>query len=381
MKAYLDNGATTIVSDSVVAKMKEAFTEIYGNPSSMHHMGVEAEKMIKQSKKIIAKSIKANPEELIFTSGGTEANNLAIQGYLNHSSCRKKELITSETEHPSVLSVFQKYEEKGYKVTYLKVNEKGLIDLNELEHALSDETALVSIMHVNNEIGTIQDLSAISKLIKRKSKAIFHVDAVQALGKVECHVKKYGIDMMTMSSHKIHGPMGVGVLYVKKGIQLEPMFYGGGQQKGIRPGTENAPGVVGFATACDEAVSSLKDTQKHLIDLRDYFIEEVLKIDGAKYNGNYDAPHIANISFPNMRGEVLLHVLESKDIYVSTGSACASKNKSYSHVLEALNLDEKHMEGAIRFSFSKYTSKEIIDYAIDVLKTSIVELDDIIKGR
>lgn len=381
MKVYLDNGATTIVSDSVVAKMNEVFTTVYGNASSMHHMGLEAEKLIKQSKKKIAKSFKATPEEIIFTSGGTEANNLAIQGLLNHSSCRKKHLITTMTEHPSVLNVCQKFEKEGYSVTYLSVDEKGLINLNDLEAALSEETALVSIMYVNNEIGSIQDLAAISKLIKMKSEAVFHVDAVQALGKVECHVKKHGIDMMTVSSHKIHGPMGVGALYIKKGILLEPLFFGGGQQKGVRPGSENTPGIVGFATACEEAVTALNETQKHLIHLRDHFIQEVLKVNGAKYNGNYDAPHIANISFPNMRGEVLLHVLESKGIYVSTGSACASKNKSYSHVLEAIGLDEKHMEGAIRFSFSKYTTKDMIDYTLRVVKESILELDEIIKGR
>ncbi len=381
MKAYLDNGATTIVSETVVEKMNQAFRNMYGNPSSMHHMGVEAEKLIKHSKKILSKAIKATPEEIIFTSGGTESNNLAIQGFLNHSSCRKKEIITTQIEHPSVLNVFEKYETLGYKVTYLKVDEKGKIDIKELEDALCDETALVSVMYVNNEIGTIQDLPLISKTIKRHSKAVFHVDAVQALGKVECHVKKQGVDMMTFSSHKIHGPMGVGALYVKKGILLEPLFIGGGQQKGIRPGTENAPGVLGFATACEEAITTLNETQKTLISIRDYFVEEVLKIDGARYNGNYDAPHIANISFPNMRGEVLLHVLESKDIYVSTGSACASKNKSYSHVLEAIGLDEKHMEGAIRFSFSKYTTKEMIEYTLQTLKESIQELDAIIKGR
>jgi cysteine desulfurase len=359
--------------------MNDVFGTLYGNPSSMHHMGVEVEKLIKEAKKIIAKGIKCTPEELIFTSGGTESNNLAIQGYLKQS--RKKHIITTCVEHPSVLSVFQNYEEQGYEVTYLKVDNQGHINLKDLEASLKKETALVSVMYVNNEIGTIQDLSAISKIIKKHSNAVFHVDAVQALGKVECHVKKHGVDMMTVSSHKLHGPMGVGALYIKKGIKISPLFIGGGQQKTIRPGTENAPGVVGFSIACLDAFEHLKENQLHLYELRDYFISKVLEIPQAKLNGQSDAPHIVNISFPNMRGEVLLHVLESKGIYVSTGSACASKNKSYSHVLEAIGLDEKHMEGAIRFSFSKYTTKEELDYAIETLKTSIEDLDAIIKGR
>ncbi len=379
MKTYLDNGATTIVSANVIEKMNDVFGTLYGNPSSMHHMGVEVEKLIKEAKKVIAKGIKCTPEELIFTSGGTESNNLAIQGYLKQS--RKKHIITTCIEHPSVLSVFQNFEEQGYEVTYLKVNNQGHIDLKDLEAALKEETALVSVMYVNNEIGTIQDLTAISKIIKKHSNAVFHVDAVQALGKVECHVKKHGVDMMTVSSHKLHGPMGVGALYIKKGIKISPLFIGGGQQKTIRPGTENAPGVVGFSIACLDAFEHLKENQLHLYELRDYFISQVLEIPQAKLNGQSDAPHIVNISFPNMRGEVLLHVLESKGIYVSTGSACASKNKSYSHVLEAIGLDEKHMEGAIRFSFSKYTTKEELDYAIETLKTSIEDLDAIIKGR
>ncbi len=379
MKAYLDNGATTVVSKEVVEKMNQVYTEIYGNPSSMHHMGVEAEKLIKDVKRLLAKGIKCTPDEVIFTSGGTESNNLAIQGYLK--TTRKKHLITTVIEHPSVLNVFEHFEEQGYKVTYLSVDELGHIDLDELKNSLNDETAFVSVMYVNNEIGSIQDLQAISKIIKKHSSAVFHVDAVQALGKVECHVKKHGIDMMTMSSHKLHGPMGVGALYVKKGIKLRPLLIGGGQQKTIRPGTENAPGVVGFGEACKVAFDELDVNQNRMIVLRDYFKENVLEIPLSKLNGANDAPHIINISFPNMRGEVLLHTLESHGIYVSTGSACASKNKSYSHVLEAIGLDEKHKEGAIRFSLSKFTTKEELDYAIQVLKDSIEELDQIIKGR
>lgn len=382
MKAYLDNGATTVVSKAAVQAMQDVYLTTFGNPSSMHRMGVEAEKLLKQSKRILAKMIKATPEEIIFTSGGTEANNLAIRGYLSHSSCRKKHIITSVTEHPSVLNVFKTLENEGYDVTYLSVDEEGYINLETLKNALTDQTALVSIMYVNNEIGTIQPLSDISKIIKTHSSAVFHVDAIQALAKIECHVKKHGVDLMTFSSHKIHGPMGVGALYIKKGLQLKPLIIGGSQEKAIRPGTENLPGIVGFTVACEEAVRDFNKNLEHLKTLKTHFIQEVLDIPLTKLNGPEDgAPHIVNVSFPKMRGEVLLHVLESKEIYVSTGSACSSKNKSYSHVLEAIGLDDAHKEGAIRFSFSKYTTKDILDYALRVLKESIKDLDLIIKGR
>lgn len=384
MKAYLDNGATTSVSLNAVKKMTEIYTELYGNPSSMHRMGVEAELIIKKAKKIVSKLIKSTDQEIYFTSGGTEANNLAIQGLLKHNSCRKKHIITTCIEHPSVLSVFNSFEEEGYEVTYLKVDKMGMINLEELESSLTDDTALVSVMYVNNEIGTVQDLSSISEIIKSKSNAVFHVDGIQALGKVECHMKKFGIDMFTMSSHKIHGPKGVGALFVKKGVKLKPLFIGGGQEKTIRPGTENVPGIAGFAVAVDEASQEYRKNSESMFKLREYFLKRILnEIPSTTYNGSYEsyAPHIINVSFEGMRGEVLLHVLESNDIFVSTGSACASKNKSYSHVLTALGLSLSQMEGAIRFSLSKNTTKEELDYTIDVLKTSIEDLNQIIKGR
>ncbi len=385
MKAYLDNGSTTAVSANAVSAMTEMYTEIYGNPSSMHKMGVEVELKIKRSKKIISKLIRATESEIYFTSGGTEANNLAIQGFLNHSSNRKKHIITSEIEHPSVLNVFSYYEENGYEVTYLKVDNLGRINLDELKDSLTDDTALVSIMYVNNEIGTVQDIEAISKIIKSNSKAILHVDGIQALGKIECHMKKYSIDLFTMSSHKLHGPKGVGALFIKKGIKIKPLIIGGGQEKGIRPGTENVPGIIGFSVAVEEALKGLNDNIKHMKSLKEYFLNRILKeIPSTIYNGQLDitAAHIINVSFVGMRGEVLLHVLESKNIFVSTGSACSSNsNKSYSHVLTAIGLSNSEMEGAIRFSLSKNTTKDEIDYTVDVLKTSVDDLNKIIKGR
>ncbi len=385
MKAYLDNGATTAVSPHAIEKMTDLYSKYYGNPSSMHRMGVEVELMIKKAKKILSKSIKATETEIYFTSGGTEANNLAIQGVLNHTSCRTKHIITTAIEHPSVLNVYQYYESLGYKVTYLKVDALGKVDIEALKESLNEDTALVSIMYVNNEIGSIQDLMAISKLIKEKSKALFHVDGIQALGKIECHMKKFAIDLFSMSSHKVHGPKGVGALYIRKGVKIKPLIIGGGQEKSIRPGTENVAGIVGFSIAVEESMKEMKTAQKQMLDLKVYFLDRILnEIPNTKLNGSLEdsAAHILNISFLGMRGEVLLHVLESNNIYVSTGSACSSNsNKSYSHVLTALGLSNQAMEGAIRFSFSKHTSKEEIDYVMEVLRTSVEDLSKIIKGR
>lgn len=384
MRVYLDNGATTSVSLNSVKRMTEIYTEIYGNPSSMHKMGVEAEQIVKKSKKNISKLIKSTDQEIYFTSGGTESNNLAIQGYLNNKSCRKKHIITTCIEHPSVLNVFNSFEEDGYDVTYLKVDETGRIFLEELELALNENTALVSIMYVNNEIGTIQDLESISKIIKEKSDAVFHVDGIQALGKVDCYMKRYDIDMFSMSSHKIHGPKGVGALFIRKGIKVKPLFIGGGQEKSIRPGTENVPGIAGFSVTIEEAIKEFEQNNKIMLELRSYFLDRCLsEIKNTSYNGSLEfyAPHIINISFEGMRGEVLLHVLESNGIFVSTGSACASKNKSYSHVLKEIGLTNSQMEGAIRFSLSKLTTKEELDYTIEILKKSIIDLNQIIKGR
>lgn len=384
MRVYLDNGATTSVSLNSVKRMTEIYTEIYGNPSSMHKMGVEAEQIVKKSKKNISKLIKSTDQEIYFTSGGTESNNLAIQGYLNNKSSRKKHIITTCIEHPSVLNVFNSFEEDGYDVTYLKVDKTGRIFLEELELALNENTALVSIMYVNNEIGTIQDLESISKIIKEKSDAVFHVDGIQALGKVDCYMKRYDIDMFSMSSHKIHGPKGVGALFIRKGIKIKPLFIGGGQEKSIRPGTENVPGIAGFSVTIEEAIKEFEQNNKIMLELRSYFLDRCLsEIKNTSYNGSLEfyAPHIINISFEGMRGEVLLHVLESNGIFVSTGSACASKNKSYSHVLKEIGLTNSQMEGAIRFSLSKLTTKEELDYTIEILKKSIIDLNQIIKGR
>lgn len=381
MKVYLDNGATTVVLSEVVDVMTDILKNIYGNPSSMHRMGVEAEKKLKESRKTIAKALKANPDEIVFTSGGTESNNLAIRGYLSHIHQNKNHIITTAFEHPSVLTLCQKLETEGYDVTYLKVDEKGHININDLKETLNDKTALVSIMYVNNEIGTIQDLSAISKVIKRHSTAVLHVDAVQAFCKYPCYVKPLGVDMMSISGHKIHGPKGVGALFIKKGLIVDPLVYGGSQEKQIRPGTQNLPGIVGFAKACEIMSRRQNDYRDQVKSLKNYFLNKLLD-DNTTLNGDLEgACHIANITFKDTRGEVLLHMLEDKGVYVSTGSACSSKNKSYSHVLEAIGLDDMEKEGAIRFSFSDDIDLDQLDYAIEVIKHSVEELLTITKGR
>ncbi|MBN2795238.1 MAG: cysteine desulfurase [Clostridia bacterium] len=382
MKVYLDSGATTWVYPEVIDEMTEIMQTVYGNPSSMHRMGVDAEKKLKESRKIIARALKATPEEIVFTSGGTESNNLAIRGFLSHIKHRKNQIITSVFEHPSVLTLFQQLEKEGFEVTYIPVDNNGQLDLKILEEALNEKTALVSIMYVNNEIGSIQPLTEISKLIKSKSQAIFHVDAVQAFCKLPCNVKALGVDMMSVSGHKIHGPKGVGALYMRKGIMIDPLIYGGSQENALRPGTENLPGIVGFSKACQLMQEKLKSSQDRLKEIKAYFLEKILDGEDASLNGSLEgANHIVNITFKHTRGEVLLHMLETKGVYVSTGSACSSKNKTYSHVLEAIGLSEMEKEGAIRFSFTDDLTTEAIDYAVDAIHSSIKELKDITKGR
>jgi len=381
MIAYLDHAATTQVKAEVVEAMIKVYRETYGNPSSMHAMGLEAEKVLKAAKKDFSKLINCSESELVFTSGGTEANNLAIQGLMKHMPPKKNHIITSQVEHPSVLSTIKELENQGYRVSYLPVDSNGHILMDKLEEALCPETALVSIMYVNNELGTIMDIGAISKLVKRKSQAYLHVDAIQALGKIDCHVRRLGVDLMTFSGHKIHGPKGIGALYVKKSTPIKALTYGGSQERALRPGTENIGGIVGLALA-GQAYNQDGQAFDKLMAIKTYMIDSLKSLEGYKINSPEDgAPHILNVSFMDMRGEVLLHELETKGIYVSTGSACSSKNKTYSHVLEAIGLDNIEKEGAIRFSFSKDTSKEEIDYAVEQLGLALDKLHKIINRR
>ena len=372
MQAYLDNSATTVCEPGVVEKVVQMMSVIYGNPSAMHNKGVEAENYIKEAKEIIAKTMKVQEKELIFTSGGTESNNLAIMGCAAANHRMGKHLITTKIEHPSVGNVMKHMEEDGFEVTYLPVDENGIVKLDKLKEALRPDTMLVSVMHVNTEIGAVQPIEEIGKLVKANNKAtLFHVDAIQGYGKYRIYPKKMGIDLLSVSGHKIHGPKGVGFLYCDSKVKIKPIIFGGGQQKDLRSGTENVPGIVGLAEAAKEIYTDFEDKIQHLYEIKEYFVEKVTELEGTKINGltgKESAPHVVSVSFPGIRSEVLLHSLEDKEIYASAGSACSSNKPAVSATLKAINAPKEHLDSTLRFSFSVHTTKEEIDYCIEVLK-------------
>ncbi|NBI06807.1 cysteine desulfurase family protein [Senegalia massiliensis] len=381
MFVYLDNSATTKPRDEVIDEMNILLREDYGNPSSLHRMGLKVEKKIKRGRDIISKYLNVKSSEIYFTSGGTESNNIAIQGIIEANKNKGNHIITSKIEHPSVLNILKNYEQKGFKITYLDVDEYGIIDLNQFKDELLEDTILVSLMMVNNEVGSIQPLEKVKEIINNnKSNAYLHVDGIQALGKIDFNIKKMGIDSFSFSAHKIHGPKGVGCLYIRDGLNIKSIIFGGEQEKGIRSGTENTPGIIGLSKAIEILNSEGNSEKKYLDDLKNYFIEKVKEnISDIKINTAYinSAPHIVNISFINTKGEVLLHFLESDDIYVSTGSACSSKDDRGSYVLKSMGLKNVEIESAIRFSFSIYNTKEQIDYVIKKLKLRVEEIRDI----
>ncbi|ADL12798.1 cysteine desulfurase family protein [Acetohalobium arabaticum] len=383
-EVYLDNSATTKPKFEVIEAMMEPLTDVYGNPSSLHSMGVEAEKLIKQARRSLAKVIKADEREIIFTSGGTEANNLAIKGTLNALQRYGNQIITTKVEHSSVLDTLKELEEKGWEVVYLDVDKRGRVDLKQLEEAVSENTVLVSIMQVNSEVGTVQPIAEVEKIINeyRDSRLYLHVDGVQALGKLELDVNRPNIDLLSLSSHKIHGPKGVGALYIDKDIRLKPQLTGGGQEMEYRGGTENVPGIVGFGRAADLIRDGFKEDTFYMKQLKERLAEGIIdNFKGVQINGpepKDGVSHILNLSFRGLKGEVLIHALEEKNIYASTGSACSSKTPDPSHVLQAMDLDDEAMEGAIRFSLSSENTKKEIDYVIDVLTEVVPELRKII---
>jgi len=374
MKAYLDNSATTKVCEEAVNAMRPYFSEKYGNASSLHQQGREASEALIQARQTLAKIIRANPEEIIFTGSGSEADNMAIKG-LAYIQKDKKHIITSNIEHPAVIETCKELEKQGFKVTYLKVNKEGIINLKELEKATTKDTFLVTIMHANNEIGTIQPIKEIGALCKRHG-IIFHTDAVQSLTKVPIDVSDMNIDLATFSAHKIHGPKGIGFLYKRKGIRLAKLITGGHQENGLRAGTENVTGAVGFATAAENAKKA--DIEK-MVELRDWFIDEVLKIPDTALNGSKEKRLCNNISisFKYVEGESLLLRLDQKGISVSTGSACTSQTLSPSHVLLAIGLSHEVAHGTIRFTISKYTTKQELEYTIEQLKEIVPELREL----
>ena len=375
MNVYFDNSATTKPYDEVIEAVSKGMKEYFGNPSSLHKIGMNCEKRLNEAREYFASTIKCNKEEIYFTSGGSEGNNLILKGLLKPGH----HFITTAFEHHSIISTCKQLEEKGVKVTYLDVDSEGRISLEDLEEAITKDTVLVSIMQVNNEIGVIQDIEAIGKLIKeRSSRAKFHVDAVQGYGKLPIDVNKSNVDFLTVASHKIHGPKGVGFIYIKKGIILNSLISGGSQEKGIRAGTENLPGIIGFEKAAQRTFEEMESRYDKVLELKKYFVERLNEIKDIRVNGEIDgfSPYILNVSFLGVRAEVLLHLLEEQNIYVATGSACTSKSSAAhgSYVIKSLGLSNKEVESAIRFSFSYENTKEEVDYTIDVLKKSLMFL-------
>ncbi len=371
MKAYLDNSATTPCSPAAAEFVTKVLTEDFGNPSSMHMKGVEAEKYIKEAAAAIAKTLRCKEKELIFTSGGTESNNLAIIGSAMANVRSGKHIITTAIEHPSVKNTMLFLQDQGFEISWLSVNEYGEISLEELAATLRDDTILVSVMMVNNEIGALEPIAEAGKMIhERNPHTIFHVDAIQAYGKFHIIPKNMNIDLLSASGHKIHGPKGVGFLYVKDKTKIRPITFGGGQQRDMRSGTINAPGIAGMGLAAKEIYEDLDARVEKLYALKAYFAEKLSALEDVKINGRTgkdSAPHIVSASFPGVRSEVLLHALEDKGIYVSAGSACASNHPATSTTLLAIGLDKQHQESTLRFSFSIHTTREELDYTLEEL--------------
>jgi cysteine desulfurase len=369
MAIYFDNAATTKVFPEVVDAMQEAMVTTYGNPSAKHVKGFDAEKLLKNAQEVIAKTLRAKPQEIFFTSGGTESNNTAILGSAMANQRKGKHIITTKIEHASVYEPMYHLEELGFKVTYLDVDEAGIVDVEQLKNAIRPETILVSCMMVNNEIGAVEPIEEIGKIVKTENPdTLFHVDAIQAYGKMEIIPKNLKIDLLSMSGHKIHGPKGVGFLYIKEGTKIQPIIFGGGQQKGMRSGTENVPGITGLAVACDKMIGRGYENADRIRQVREYFRERIQEIEDIKDNSG-EAPHVASISFKKLRSEVLLHALEDRGIYVSSGSACSSnKKQAVSGTLNAIHLSDDYKDGTLRFSFSVENTKEEVDETIEVLK-------------
>mgnify|MGYP000402975534 FL=1 len=371
MEAYFDNSATTKVLDCVKDAVVDAMCVNYGNAAAKHRKGVEAENLIREAKKAIADTLKVQEKEILFTSGGTESNNTALIGTALANRRAGKHLITTGVEHPSIYNTMSFLEEMGFEVTYLPVDHLGHISLEDLEKAIREDTILVSVMYVNNEVGAVEPIEAISQCIKKKNpKTLFHVDAIQAYGKYKIRPKKQGIDLLSVSGHKIHAPKGVGFLYIRDGVKIRPILFGGGQQKGMRSGTENVPGCVGLGVAAREAYKDFDARIEKLYTLRERLIAGLKPLGGVTINGSEDrtnAPQIVSASFEGVRSEVLLHALEDKGVYVSSGSACSSNHPGISGTLKGIGVKKELLDSTIRFSLGDLNVEEEVDYAIGVL--------------
>ena len=372
MEVYLDNSATTRCYPEVGELVYKVMCRDYGNPSSMHRKGVEAEHYVKESKETLARLLKVNAKEIFFTSGGTESDNLALIGTARAARRAGNHLITSAIEHPAILNTMRHLEEEeGFRVTYLPVDANGQIKLEALRDALCRETILVSVMYVNNEVGAVQPIEQAARMVKNYNpRILFHTDAVQGFGKYRIYPKRLGVDLLSASGHKIHGPKGIGFLYINERVKITPIVYGGEQQKNIRSGTENVPGIAGIGLASKMIYQDLDMKVALMRELKDYFLEGVTKIENTTIHGLTDAnsaPHIISVGFAGIRSEVLLHALEEKGIYVSSGSACSSNHPAVSGVLKGIGAAREYLDATLRFSMSEFTTKEEIDYTLDTL--------------
>lgn len=375
MECYLDNAATTRALPEVCELVTKVMYEDYGNPSSLHQKGLEGEHYVRQAGERIARTLKCTPKNIIFTSGGTESNNMALIGTALANKRQGKHIITTCFEHASVHEPLIYLESLGYEVTYLPVNEQGHVLPETLEEALREDTILVSVMLVNNEVGAILPVEELSKIVKNYNPAIiFHVDAIQAYGKMKIQPKKMGIDLMSVSGHKIHGPKGTGFLYRGDKVKMHPYIHGGGQQSGMRSGTENVPGIAGLGLAAEKMDQTLEERREHLYDIKRHFLSRISEVEGSTVNAceppelQETAPHVVSASFAGVRSEVLLHALEEEKIYVSSGSACSSNHPGISGTLKAIGVPKELLDSTLRFSFSAFTTTEQIDQTIDCLK-------------
>ncbi len=377
-EVYLDNSATTMAYECVGDIVRKVMCKDYGNPSSMHAKGVEAEQYIKEAKETFAKLLKVKDKEIFFTSGGTESDNLALRGAAHANQRAGKHLITSAIEHPAIINTMRHLEEEGFRVTYLPVDRYGRIKLEALKEALCEDTILVSVMYVNNEVGSVQPIQEAASIVKAYNKNIlFHVDAVQGFGKYRIYPRKLKVDLCSVSGHKIHGPKGTGVLYIGENVKIKPIVYGGEQQKNVRSGTENVPGIAGLSLAAKTIYQDLDVKVAKMRSLKKHFIEGVSGIEDTTIHGLYDetsAPHIISVGFAGIRSEVLLHALEEKGIYVSSGSACASNHPQVSGVLRGIGARQEFLDATLRFSMSEFTTLQEIDYTLDTLYNIVPRL-------
>lgn len=371
-EVYLDNSATTRVFDSVRDVMVQAMMADYGNTSSRHMKGVEAENYVKTAREEIAKSLKVKEKEIIFTSGGTESNNMALIGVAMANKRAGNHLITTGIEHASIYNTMIFLEEQGFRVTYLPTDKNGHVSLDALREAICDETILVSVMYVNNEMGAVEPIEEIAKIIKeKKSKAYFHVDAIQAYGKYVIRPKKMGIDLLSVSGHKIHGPKGVGFLYVDEKVKIKPIIFGGGQQKNMRSGTENVPGCAGMGMAVKEMYTDHDAKVEQIYALKERMVKGLQEIEGVTVHGltgRDSAPQIVSAGFEGVRAEVLLHALEDRGVYVSSGSACSSNHPGISGTLKGIGVKDSLLDSTLRFSFGLFNTEEDVDYCLAQLR-------------